>query len=235
MIKTKLKVITLMIAVAIASTTVALMAVMGASSTFAMTPEQTRVIKDTKGSELTQAALFHYNGKNKSDWAAAYELAHNAIRLDNNDLVAHRLLGNMYYQGKGTKVNYDDALYHYEEAAAGDAISAYMVGKMYLSGLGVDLDVVEGAKYVKQAADMGEPVAQYELAQLSLDQSRVEQNPTLKMNLEKSSYHYASQCIKVKMPECIEILGQIVEQGLAGVDASPEKAKSIYQIAQGLK
>lgn len=197
----------------------------------AETTPASRVINQTEGSDLTQGALFYYNSPDESGWKKAFEFATRAIEINSNDLVAHRLLGNMYYHGKGTTVNREEALYHYLQASDGDAVSAYMAGRMYLNGDGINIDVEDGAALVKEAADMGEPLAQYELAQLSLDQSRVEQNAQMKLTLEKSAYYYASLCAKQKNSSCMKILGQIFENGLAGVPVSKDSANSLYEMA----
>lgn len=190
------------------------------------------VITETDGSELTQKALFYYNSPLSEGHETAFEYAIEAIKAHPNDIVSHRLLGNMYYHGKGVKANHEEALIHYLQAADNDAVSAYMAGRMYLNADGTELDVDVGAALVKQAADMGEPLAQYELAELSLDQAETEQNPLMKQNLEKSALYYSKLCAQKNNRHCMIVLGRIFEKGLAGMPVSTDSAKQLFEMAK---
>lgn len=194
--------------------------------------DTSRVIKDTEGSELTQKALFYYNSPLDEGLKTAFEYANEAVELNSNDIVAHRLLGNMYYHGKGVQANYEEALFHYGFAADHDAVSAYMAGRMYLNGEGGDLDIETGSALVKKAADIGEPLAQYELAQLSLDQAEVEQSAEMKINLEKSALYYSKLCAQEGNKDCMTVLGRIFEKGLAGMPVSLDSAKQMYEMSK---
>ncbi|NWK51995.1 sel1 repeat family protein [Acinetobacter sp. SwsAc5] len=190
------------------------------------------VITDTEGSELTQKALFYYNSPLEEGLQTAFEYAKEAVEKNPNDIVSHRLLGNMYYHGKGVEANHEEALFHYLQGADNDSVSAYMAGKMYLNGEGTAIDIDTGADLVKQAADMGETLAQYELAQLSLDQAEVESNPQMKHNLEKSALHYSKLCAEKKNTGCMTVLGRIFEKGLAGMPVSVDSANQLYEMAR---
>lgn len=190
-----------------------------------------RVITETEGSDLTQKALFYYNSPSKEGLETAYEYAKEAVEKNSNDIVAQRLLGNMYYNGKGVGKDYEEALYHFSLASDNDAVSAYMAGKMYLNGEGSAVDIETGSSLVKQAADMGEHLAQYELAQLSLDQAKIEQNSQMKLNLEKSSLYYAKKCAQQNNKNCMKILASIFQNGLAGIPVSNETAKELYEMS----
>lgn len=190
-----------------------------------------RVITDTEGSELTQKALFYFNSPSKEGLVTAFEYAKEAVEKNSDDIVAHRLLGNMYYNGKGVDINYEEALYHFLLASHNDAVSAYMAGKMYLNGEGTTIDIIAGSDLVKQSADMGEQLAQYELAQLSLDQAEYEKNVPMKLTLEKSSFYYAKMCARQKNKDCMKILASIFENGYAGVSVSKEAAKELREMS----
>lgn len=190
------------------------------------------VITDTEGSELTQKALFYYNSPLEEGLQTAFEYAKEAVEKNPNDIVSRRLLGNMYYHGKGVETNHEEALTHYLQAADNDSVSAYMAGKMYLNGNGTAIDIDIGAELVKQAADMGETMAQYELAQLSLDQAEVEPNSQMRQNLEKSALHYSKLCAQKKNTGCMTVLGRIFEKGLAGMPVSVDSANQLYEMAR---
>lgn len=201
-------------------------------STSVVFANEHRVITDTEGSDLTQKALFYYNSPSNEGLQTAFEYAKEAVEKNSEDIVAHRLLGNMYYNGKGVALDHEEALYHFLLASDNDAVSAYMAGKMYLNGEGSGIDIESGSSLVKQAADMGERLAQYELAQLSLDQAENEQNPQMKLNLEKSALYYAKLCAQQKNKDCIKILAKIFDNGLAGIPVSKESAKQLYEISE---
>lgn len=190
------------------------------------------VITDTEGSELTQKALFYYNSPLSEGHETAFEYAREAVKTNPNDMVSHRLLGNMYYHGKGVKSDHQEALYHYLQAADSDAVSAYMAGRMYLNGDGADVDIEAGAALVEQAANMGEPLAQYELAKLSLDQAESEKNSEMKKNLEKSALYYSKPCAEKKNTDCMKVLARIFENGWADMPVSKDAAKQFYEMAE---
>jgi len=194
-----------------------------------------RIITDSTGSQLTQQALFLYNSQDEDDKKTAYIMANKALDYLSTDYVAARLLGNMYYHGIGVKVDKEEALAKYIYAADNDAVSAFMAGNMYLNGDGVDRDFEYGVELVKQAADMGEPEAQLELAQQNYKQSKLESVPAMKLQLEKSALHYATSCSKQKQPECMTILADIFKAGLAGIPVSESSANELYELAKQIK
>lgn len=198
--------------------------------TYAAGPQT--VITDTEGSELTQKALFYYNSPLEEGLQTAFEYAKEAVEKYPNDIVSRRLLGNMYYYGKGVAANHEEALFYYLQAADKDSVAAYMAGKMFLNGEGAEIDIDAGAELVKQAADMGEALAQYELAQLSLDQAEIELNPQMRQNLEKSALHYSKLCAQQKNSGCMRVLGKIFEKGLAGMPVSVDSANQLYEMAK---
>ncbi|AMW80495.1 hypothetical protein AMD27_16390 (plasmid) [Acinetobacter sp. TGL-Y2] len=194
-----------------------------------------RIITESTGSQLTQQALFLYNSQDEDDKRTAFIMANKALDYLSTDYVAARLLGNMYYHGIGVKVDKEEALMKYIYAADNDAVSAFMAGSMYLNGDGVEKDLEYGVELVKQAADMGEPEAQLELAQQNYKQSKLEPVPAMKLQLEKSALHYATSCSKQKQTECMEILADIFKGGLAGIPVSESSADELYKLAEQVK
>ena len=62
-----------------------------------------------------------------------------------------------------------DACEAYQKGAYATALWAqYCLGRMYLNGRGVGLDTAEAAKWIRMAAEQGEPWAQYDLGNMYL-------------------------------------------------------------------
>ena len=56
--------------------------------------------------------------------------------------------------------------YHTKAAGVGHTNAIYNVGSQYLSGKGVECDVVRAAEYFRRAADVGHPLAQMNLGNM---------------------------------------------------------------------
>ena len=81
------------------------------------------------------------------------------------DADAQRLFGHMHYFGKGTKVNFAEAVKWYLKAAnKGDALSQNNLGVVYRDGNGVKQDDNEAVKWFRKAAERGSADAQHNLA-----------------------------------------------------------------------
>lgn len=73
---------------------------------------------------------------------------------------AQAKLGEIFFQGKRTRRDYDAAFVWYQAAAqGGDADSQYWLGEMYRRGLGTSPDNALAAKWFRQAARLGHPMA----------------------------------------------------------------------------
>ncbi len=73
---------------------------------------------------------------------------------------AQSKLGEIFFQGKRVRRDYDAAFIWYQAAAqSGDAEAQYWLGEMYRQGLGTTRDNAAAAKWFRQAARLGHPMA----------------------------------------------------------------------------
>lgn len=200
--------------------------VMAQANTSAVGPN---VVKDVNLSSYTQQAIFDLSSGTSEGYKSAFQNAHQAFK-ENGDPIAARLLGTMYYSGRGVAVDKGAALEYFLIASEVDAEAAYMAGFMLLRGDGVVADVYDGTDLMNQAAEMGSSHAQLEMAKYSLDQSLIEKDQAIKSMLEKNSLHYGKKCA-VTQKECRKVLGYIFEHGLAGIQQSVSAAKQMYDLS----
>ena len=82
-----------------------------------------------------------------------------------------------YYNGKGVKQDYLQALTYYQETARrGEASAIYMLGESFYYGRGVEQDYVKGVKYYQEAARRGSVSALYMLGESFYHGRGVEQD-----------------------------------------------------------
>ncbi len=83
----------------------------------------------------------------------------------NGDIDAQVMLGSMYLDGVGVKIDHKKALFWLEKAAQnGDAEALYLLGFMYENGLGVESNDKLAAQYYEKASKAGDILAQLNLA-----------------------------------------------------------------------
>ena len=75
-------------------------------------------------------------------------------------------LGDMYYFGWGTDVDYEEAIRWYEAAGKEGRYAFYKIGDMYRSGAGADLNYEKAMEWYKKGADKGEVRAMLALADM---------------------------------------------------------------------
>ena len=74
-------------------------------------------------------------------------------------------LGYMYEKGRGTNIDYKEALKWYEKAAEYNSAYAYNnMAHMYQKGISVEKDYGKAIEYLQKAADLKDNVAQFNLA-----------------------------------------------------------------------
>lgn len=101
----------------------------------------------------------------RAAWAWIAVLGATLASGADSDAVKLRKEGFRYYQGDGVKRDDARALEYFEKAArAGDAESAFNLGKMYEYGLGAPLDKAKSASWYGFAAERGDRNAQAALA-----------------------------------------------------------------------
>jgi len=85
------------------------------------------------------------------------------VAAEQGDMEAQFNLGLMYYDGEGTEVNYEKALYWWEKAAEqGDVRAQFNVGSMYYDGEGTEVNYKKALYWYEKAAEQGDVDAQFE-------------------------------------------------------------------------
>jgi TPR repeat protein len=86
---------------------------------------------------------------------------------DQGDGIAQNNLGSLYYNGRGVRQDYAEAVKWYRGAAdQGLAVAQYNLGSLYAYGEGVQQDYAEAAKWYRKAANRGNADAQTNLGVL---------------------------------------------------------------------
>lgn len=196
----------------------------------ANTSREANIVKDVDLSAFSQKAIFDYASGTQEGYKSAFDNALKAFE-GNGDPIASRLLGTMYYTGRGVNQDKLEALNYFLIASEFDAEAAYMAGKMMLTADGVSQNIHDGSDLMSQAADMGYSHAQLEMAKNSLEQALVENDGQMKRLMEKNSLHYGKKCAATQK-ECRKVLAYIFEHGLAGVPKSEIAAKEMYDLAK---
>jgi len=164
------------------------------------------------------------------------------------------LADDYYYQQQ----NYPDALYYYQQAAKlGDALSQYLLGKMYADAKGTEKNMRQAANWYTQAAKQGHSQAQATLGfmyskgngvnqdyseaanwyQKAAEQGHMNAQHNLAYlyslgkgvakNYQQAAYWYQKSAIQGDA-DAQNSLGKLYERGL-GVNKNLAKAKSLYQ------
>lgn len=103
-------------------------------------------------------------GTTSSSSKSSKKLADYIDSARKGDASAQFEAGNCYYHGRGTPVNYTEAVYWFRKAAAQNHSAALNnLGLCYETGLGVTKNLSEAVRYYRQAAELGNRVAQCNL------------------------------------------------------------------------
>jgi len=87
------------------------------------------------------------------------------IAAKSGDVDSQMILGEMYLDGIGVRVNHQKAFYWLSKASInGDMEAQYLLGFMYENGLKVAVDIKRATKWYTQAALQGDVLSQYNLA-----------------------------------------------------------------------
>ena len=104
---------------------------------------------------------------------------------EQGDMGAQFHLGNMYYNGEGTEVNYEKALYWWEKAAEqGDVRAQFNVGLIFFRGLGTEVNYEKALYWYEKAAKQGDADAQFNLGNMYYNGEGTE------VNYKKALYWY---------------------------------------------
>ena len=121
-----------------------------------MTPAQI-----AEGQKLSREML------KKNPKLLALSLSLPLVAAEKGDAQAQFNLGVMYYQGKGVKQNFKEALKWFQKAAEqGLAEAQSNLGVMYAKGQGMARDYKEAVKWYRKAADQGLAAAQASLGMM---------------------------------------------------------------------
>ena len=148
------------------------------------------------------------------------------------DALAHRLLGNAYWQGSNSSINgvnpfpqnRANALWYFERGAQlGDVPSGYYAGVCYELGAGVETDAKRALTYYQKAANAGFPPAHADIGVFAIEGTAMERDTSL-----------AAKHLKIAADAGINSaqfnLALLLEVG-DGVDANPKAAADWFLIA----
>ena len=179
-----------------------------------------------------QEVIFNLMTKTQEGNEKAYQLLEIYMQDQSHDqTLASYLKGLMLYQGLGTPVDKDEALSSFLDAADNYSNASYLAGYMMLHGDGVPVYYDDAIQYLVQAANQGQMDAISEFAVLNYQQSLVEKNDKVKKMLEIAAYNYAQKCAVDKRKNCILVLANVFEKGLANVPQSTESANKLRSLA----
>jgi hypothetical protein len=100
----------------------------------------------------------------------AFRIATRRIGLDSNDAAAMTLLGELFAQGLGVRIDEKRAVEWYELAARrGDGNARFALAMMLLRGRGVERDPVRAEALMREAAAARHPLACFNLALVKLN------------------------------------------------------------------
>ena len=144
--------------------------------------------------------------------------------VEQGDMEAQFNLGNMYYNGEGTEVNYEKALYWWEKAAEqGDADAQFNLGDMYYEGEGTEVNYEKALYWWKKAAEQGDAEAQFNLGRMYC------QGEGTEVNYEKALYWWEKAAEQDDVRAQFNV-GLIFFRGL-GTEVNYEKALYWYEKA----
>ena len=162
------------------------------------------------------------------DAAKAFKWATKAANA--NDKKGQRELGICYYIGIGVARDHVAALKWYE--LAGDADSFNRMGVIYSKGeYGVDTDDTKAVEYYRKAADLGDEVAQYNLANMYYKGEGVEQSFTEARRFFKLSADQDDEDAQFKLGVMM-ILGEGGEENMEGLVLIDKSAKQGFEEAK---
>jgi len=103
-----------------------------------------------RGGDFELGEKFYKSG----DFSGAFGYWQSEVQKGNPYAIVN--VGSLYYFGKGVSQSYANAFTHYKNASAHKIPEAqHLLGKMYLSGLGVEKNVPKGLAWMRVARDQG--------------------------------------------------------------------------------
>lgn len=150
----------------------------------------------------------------------------------NGSTTAKLNLGIMSEEGLGRPLkDYTAAYVHYLQAAEKDNAEAiYRLGRLYHTGMGVSMNLVQARTYYERAAKQGHVLASYNagyMYQFGLGDATTSLFATPKIDYNKA-FNYYMQAAKENYPDALCNVGYLYEKG-HGVMLSFEQAFQYYQ------
>lgn len=135
-------------------------------------------------------------------------------------------LGIAWINGSAGTVNYDQARYWWEKAAAqGQRIAQYNLGVLYDEGRGVSQDYHLAAQWYRKAAQQGFISAQYNLGNLYRDGKGVPQNAYIARDWQEKAAAQGDR-------DAMYALGSLYRQGALGISGDGQHALAFYWLEQ---
>ena len=135
-------------------------------------------------------------------------------------------LGIAWINGSAGTVNYDQARYWWEKAAAqGQRIAQYNLGVLYDEGRGVSQDYHLAAQWYRKAAQQGFISAQYNLGNLYRDGKGVPQNAYIARDWQEKAAAQGDR-------DAMYVLGSLYRQGALGISGDGQHALAFYWLEQ---
>ena len=135
-------------------------------------------------------------------------------------------LGIAWINGSAGTVNYDQARYWWEKAAAqGQRIAQYNLGVLYDEGRGVSQDYRLAAQWYRKAAQQGFISAQYNLGNLYRDGKGVPQNAYIARDWQEKAAAQGDR-------DAMYALGSLYRQGALGISGDGQHALAFYWLEQ---
>lgn len=135
-------------------------------------------------------------------------------------------LGIAWINGSAGTVNYDQARYWWEKAAAqGQRIAQYNLGVLYDEGRGVSQDYRLAAQWYRKAAQQGFISAQYNLGNLYRDGKGVPQNAYIARDWQEKAAAQGDR-------DAMYALGSLYRQGALGISDDGQHALAFYWLEQ---
>ena len=135
-------------------------------------------------------------------------------------------LGIAWINGSAGTVNYDQARYWWEKAAAqGQRIAQYNLGVLYDEGRGVSQDYRLAAQWYRKAAQQGFISAQYNLGNLYRDGKGVPQNAYIARDWQEKAAAQGDR-------DAMYALGSLYQQGALGISGNGQHALAFYWLEQ---
>ena len=135
-------------------------------------------------------------------------------------------LGIAWINGSADTVNYDQARYWWEKAAAqGQRIAQYNLGVLYDEGRGVSQDYHLAAQWYRKAAQQGFISAQYNLGNLYRDGKGVPQNAYIARDWQEKAAAQGDR-------DAMYALGSLYRQGALSISGDGQHALAFYWLEQ---